>query len=549
MGMKISIAFFVTTLLLFSCKKDFLQKDTGVEISNDDVFSSQLYTTSFANNSYNFLIDDFAYFTSGNTGNTSELTDESIDSQNLLAVNLINQGALLNPNAGDMASVYTRLYKGIYNVNTFFANYNRAKWASVNTLNLIRGEQYFLRAFMYFELWKRWGDVILLDHPLGLNENQDLPRSPRDSVQAFIQRDLDSAMTLLPLVRTTNDYGRATKCAALALDSRMLLYAASPRFNENNDITLWQRALDSTKSLISLNVTNNLFTLEPNYANILTTSASKEYVLIKVRPPRSFSNGTFLWNFIVGGNAGAIGTFNPTQNHAEMYQMSNGLPITDKRSGFDSANPYVKRDPRFYNNLIFNGMTWQSKTIKMWDASTGTDYNSANYWYTRTRYYCRKLWPEVYKQGGSGTSLLNFVFFRWGEILLNYAEALNEVTGNSATVVSTMNQIRTRAGMPGVSIRATQDSMRILIHNERAVELAFEEHRWWDILRWKQGPQIVAQPMKAMNVANQSPPYGYSVIVLPDRYQKVFNENMYWYPIPLSEIQKSNGILKQTVGW
>ena len=549
---KEKVLIYLLLLIVCACKKDFLQKDTGVELSNNDVFTSSSYTTGWADNSYAFLINDYGYF-NGFQGNSSEFSDESIDATNG-NVFLVNQGLMLDPNAGDMETIYAKMYRGIYNVNTFLANYRRVPSAANGSLDIVKAEQFFLRAFFYFELWKRWGDVIIVDHPLGIFENQDLPRSDKAEVLNFILNDLDSAMTIFTNSKTLpkrdgSAYGRASLTTAMALKSRVLLYAASPRFNTTGDLGLWQAAADAASALISLSDAKGIFTLENDYGNLLTTAASLEYIMIQNRPARSFANNTFLDNFIVPSSSGGFGTFNPTENHAELYEMSNGMPISNPLSGYDTGNPYKNRDPRFYSNLIYNGMTWQKRTISMYDASTGTDYNSANVFTSRTRYYCKKLWPEVYKAGNTGTSILNYIYFRYGEILLNYAEALNEAQGPTFDVYNAINQIRYRANMPDLPIGLSQDSMRTRIHNERAVELAFEEHRWWDILRWKQGAQLVGQPMKAMNVANQQPPYGYTVINLPVQYQKVFYDKMYFYPIPKVEMQKSNGILKQTPGW
>ena len=542
---------YLLLILCFSCKKDFLQKDTGVELSNEDVFTSYSYTLGWADNSYSFLINDYAYF-NGFQGNSSEFSDESIDASNS-SVALVNKGLMLDPNAGDMSSIYSKMYRGIFNVNTFLANYQRVPSAANGGLDVIKAEQFFLRSFFYFELWKRWGDVIIVDHPLGIFENQDLPRTDKGEVLNFILNDLDSSISIFTrksmLTRTGSAYGRASLTTAMALKSRVLLYAASPRFNTTNDIDLWQAAADVSAALLSLSDSKSLFSLEPKYGNLLTTPQSTEYIMIQNRPARSFSNNSFLYNFIVPSSSGGFGTFNPTENHAELYEMSNGLPITDPLSGYDSTNPFLNRDPRFYNNLIYNGMTWQKRTIAMWDASSGTDYNSANNFTTRTGFYCKKFWPEVYKAGSTGTSIINYIYFRYGELLLNYAEALNEAQGPTFEVYNAINQIRTRAKMPDLPAGLSQDSMRSRIHNERAVELAFEEHRWWDILRWKQGAQIVAQPMKRINVSNAQAPYSYSVVNLPTQYQKVFYDKMYFYPIPKVEMQKSNGVLKQTQGW
>ena len=537
--------------LFFSCKKDFLQKDTGVELSKDDVFTSFSYTQGWADNSYSFLINDYGYF-NGFQGNTSEFSDEAIDANNS-QVSLVNKGLMMDPNAGDVSSIYTKMYRGIYNVNTFFANYKRVPSAATGGLDVLKAEQFFLRSFFYFELWKRWGDVIIVDHPLGLFENQDLPRSDKAEVLNFILNDLDSSIEIFTqknmLTRTGSAYGRASLTTARALKSRVLLYAASPRFNTTNDVGLWQVAADESEALLNLSDSKSLFSLEPKYSNLLTTPQSTEYIMIQNRLSRPFSNNSFLYNFIVPSSSGGFGTFNPTENHAELYEMANGVPISDPMSGYDTAKPYLNRDPRFYSNLIYNGMTWQKRTISMLDASTGTDYNSANNFTTRTGYYCKKFWPEVYKAGSTGTSVINYIYFRYGEILLNYAEALNEAQGPTFQVYNAINQIRSRAKMPDLPAGLSQDSMRTRIHNERAVELAFEEHRWWDILRWKEGANIVAQPMKKMSVSNLQAPFGYSVVNLPAQYQKVFFDKMYFYPIPKAELQKSNGILQQTIGW
>jgi hypothetical protein len=177
---------------------------------------------------------------------------------------------------------------------------------------------------------------------------------------------------------------------------------------------------------------------------------------------------------------------------------------------------------------------------------------SGNVTYTATRYYSRKLWPEPYKRIGGGTALLNFVFFRYAEVLLNYAEAQNEAVGPDASVYAAINQIRARTSvaMPALPAGLSQQQMRDRIRNERAVELAFEDFRWYDIMRWKAGPQIVAQPMYGMDVIkNANGSFTYNKVLLPANMQKVYLDYMHRYPIPRTEIYKSKGILKQNEGW
>lgn len=281
--------------------------------------------------------------------------------------------------------------------------------------------------------------------------------------------------------------------------------------------------------------------------------------MIKVRGPRSI-DGMMLDFAMSPGSGGAQGQLNPTQNHVDLYEMkATGKPITDPTSGYNPATPYVGRDPRFYSNILYNDVAWQGRKIGVWsqvqaDGSVtyGDDYREGNVTYTATRYYSRKMWPEVYRRNVSGTSLLNYVFFRWAEVLLNYAEARNEAAGPDATVYNVINAVRARASvaMPALPAGLTKEEMRARIRNERAVELAFEDHRWYDIMRWEAGAELVAQKMYGMNVVkNANGTFTYTRIELPANMQKVHRPYMHRYPIPRSEVWKSNGILIQNEGW
>jgi hypothetical protein len=242
-----------------------------------------------------------------------------------------------------------------------------------------------------------------------------------------------------------------------------------------------------------------------------------------------------------------MGHFNPTQNHVNLYEMSNGLPITDPLSGYDPLSPYANRDPRFYANILYNDAPWQSRRMQMWNG--GADFLAGSAAYTVTGYYCKKMWPEVFKTPGTQTAIINFIFFRYGEILLNYAEAQNEAVGPDASVYNAINQIRKRAGMPDLPAGLTKDQMRDRIRNERAVELAFEDHRLYDIQRWKKGVEIIARPVYGMNVVkNTDGKFTYTPGILPELNQRVFEDYMHLYPIPKTEIQKSKNMV-QNPGW
>ena len=551
-----------------ACKEDFLQRDPGVAITQENVFIDPVLATRFADNSYNFLIDDYGRLSTlqNYKGTTGQFSDEAIFAEPSTGHGIVtmNQGQFLDNLSTDVSATYTRMYQGIRNANVMLANVDKVKWTAAENGPLIKAQQLYLRAFFYFELVKRYGGVILLDKALSQTDNFDLPRNTYDETLAFILKDLAAAEEILDKETWGTFYspatewgvgngGRATVGSVRALRSRLLLMDASPLNNPSGDATKWQRAADAAKVIIS----SGRFSLHPAYGTLLNQPTSPEYILIKVRAARS-GNGGFLGDFVIPPSfGGAQGILNPTQNHVDLYEMANGKFIADPTSGYKPQDPYAGRDPRFYANVIYNDQTWQARKVAMWvnnattPVSFGVDYQPAATSYTRTRYYPKKLWPESVRGGTGGASaILNYIFFRYGEVLLNYAEALNEAQGPVADVYATVNQIRKRAGMPDLPTGLTKAQMRDRIHNERAVELAFEEHRWWDILRWKKGIEIIPKTITGIDVERlTATTFKYTVIPMPAVYQRVFEDHMHRYPIPRNEIFKSNGILKQNPGW
>ena len=542
----------VLLLLVNACKKDFLERAPGVNLSLDKVFADPVLASNFGDNSYQFRVNDYHRWGASNTRtSTSHLSDEAVAQGDAAASVLPFYSGLYHSTTNDINTVWDASYQGIRNCNVMLANMDKVPWTAAQDPNRIKGEQYFLRAFYYAELIKRFGAIPIIDKAYGINDNIDIPRNTYDECVSYIMADLDKAETMLPLdynattgPNTSSNYGRATAGAAKALRSRVLLYAASPRDNTTNDVAKWQKAAAAAKAVMDM----NLYSLMPSYTTILSMNKSPEYILTKPRAPRA-RVFTYLQDAILSpGSGGDQGTNNPTQNHVDLYEMNNGKPITDPTSGYDPQQPYLNRDPRLYVNVVYNDMPWQGRRMEMWDG--GKDYKEGNATYSMTRYYCKKWWPEVSYAGSTATALVNYIYFRYGEILLNYAEAQNEAAGPDATVYSTINQIRIRAGMPNIPAGLTKDQMRARIWNERAIELAFEDQRWYDIMRLKIGPQVIAVPMKGMNVIrNANGTFTYQVITLGAGVQKKYAIYQHFYPIPRSEIQKSTKILQQNPGW
>lgn len=563
----------VAVSLLSACKKDFLERTPGVALSEEAVFADPILSAQFADKAYTYLVDDYVRFDT-HRGASSQASDEAVSGTSNSSIRYLNQGLFHDHSdrvaaINDIRDIWARAYAGIRVTNVMLAKLPNVPWTAVQSPKRIEGEMHFIRAFLYFELIKRFGGVPLIERAYGVNENLDIPRNTYQQCLNLILADLDNAEANLPEDYDNANYGRATIGAAKALRARALLYAASKLNNESNDLSKWAAAAAAAKSVMDM----NKYTLQNTYSDILNVAESPEYIMIKIRGPRANSENKIV-DFAQSPGSGAIsGSMNPTQNHVDLYEMKNGKAITDPTSGYNPQAPYANRDPRLGFNVLYNDQTWQGRKLEMWYTETtnssgqkvitySRDWNATNPIYTATRYYCRKYWPEPYIRNVAGTALLNFVYFRYAEVLLNYAEAQNEAVGPDASVYAAINQIRSRGrgvasvpvaervDMPDLPAGLTQEQMRARIRNERAVELAFEDHRWYDIMRWKAGPEIVAQPVYGMNILkNANGTFTYNKVLLPNTFQKVFLDHMHRYPIPRTEINKSNNILIQNPGW
>lgn len=560
---------FALSLLTASCKKSFLDKAPSVNLPEERVFRDPTLAVQYANSAYNFLIQDYARFNS-HRGITGQFSDEAVSGNNEPAVRFITQGNYHQHYSqgfsNDISDVYNRSYAGIRIANIMLSKIDGVNWPAVNSpRKRVEGEMHFIRAFLYFELIKRFGGVVLIDEKLEANGENDFPRNTYQECVNFILKDLDAADALLPLNYTATlnvDNGRATIGSSKALRSRLLLYAASKLNNEANDLNKWKLAADAAKAVMDLNE----YSLQATYSDILNVPTSPEYIMMKIRGPRSI-DGMFIDFAMTPGSGGGNCQLNPTQNHVDLYEMrTTGRPITDPASGYNPTRPYENRDPRLAANILVNDAPWQGRRIETWSQISATgiktfgrDYQENNNGYSATRYYSRKLCPEIFIRNQPGTALLNYIYFRYAEILLNYAEAQNEFSGPEESILTALNQIRTRAAMPVLQttnptgagyVASTKDAFRIRIRNERAVELAFEDARWYDIQRWKAGPEIVAQPMYGMDVVkNTNASFTYTKILLPINFQKVYLDYMHRYPIPRNEVFKSQEKLVQNPGW
>jgi starch-binding outer membrane protein, SusD/RagB family len=461
-------------------------------------------------------------------------------------------------------------YFGIRSANIFLKNIKSVPVAGL-TKQYWKAEARFLRALFYWELLKRYGGVPLLgDTVLGLDDNIELPRNTFAETVDYIVNECTSIKDSLradPL--STSDFGRASKGAAVALKCRVLLYAASPLFNGGGietdpvkraltgypvaDLTRWQKVADAA---VEFNALGSYFKLVTSgsptaFASVFINKMNSEIIFAK----QSLNSSTLeIVQSPVGyvsSNSRSLGLTSPTQNLVDAFPMLNGMAINEAGSGYSAAAPYTNRDPRLAATVFYNGLTWLNRPVQTYKGGADKPDNPAIApIQTRTGYYLRKFLGNFGTATAYSNQSHNFPILRYAEIILNYAEALNELN-QVENAVTQIKLLRARAGItPGANTRygiktgITQDEMRDLIRNERRIELAFEEHRFWDVRRWKIASQVLTTPLTGMRITNGTP-LTYDIINVAN---PVFPNRLYHMPIPYDEILK-NAKLIQNEGW
>ncbi len=519
-------------------------------------------------------LDYSYYFMPGHLGRmwnsmVAELSDEAEGIGVNVCSSVFNNGAWSgdeipgigsNPAANanrELSDMWNDLFKGIRQVNNVIKNIDLVEnFPSQKVYERSLGEAYFIRGFLYFELVKRWGGVPLFDRPLQLGKDElDVPRNTYEESINFIVEDCNRAAQLLGLENLGGDTGRATKGAALALKSRTLLYAARPLNNPSQDVEKWKAAAAAAWDVINL----NQYSLDPDYVNMFFRSdLGNEIIMNRPRPKINFEQGhsdnsNFLVRFIVPqGYDGWMGTA-VTQNFVDLYEDSNGFPITNASSNYNPNDPYVNRDPRLKMTVLYNDRYWYSRNTQFYTG--GLDYGSTLI--NPIGYSIAKFWPEAHQRYKGTSTYLNYIYFRYAEVLLNYAEAVNEAYGPDGahpgaglTARNATSQVRQRVNQVPIPLElsSSKETMRERIHNERAIELSFEEQRWYDVLSWNKGVEIFGEenPIKGMKITkNPDDTFIYEPYVYETR---VFRPHMNRYPIPNSEIYKST-VLEQNPGW
>ena len=413
-----------------------------------------------------------------------------------------------------------------------------------------------LRAYYFFELARRYGDIAMPLTMLTAEEANAIEKTPFDEVIDFIVSECDACAPNLPATYVgllDDEIGRVTNGFALAVKAKALLYAASPLHNPSGDKAKWKKAAEAAKAIIDL----NQYKLDK--AEKANNYLSQEVIFAIARSEsQSFEKNNFPVRFTEGQRTSMAGTF-PTQNLVDAFETKGGYDITLAADGwhtsdpaFDITKPYENRDPRFARAVLANGMSFKGSAIETFVG--GKDYSATRSELgTPTGYYLRRYIQEStsFTPEASVTNKHQWIVYRYAEALLSYAEAVNEYLGSpSATdgtftlsALDAINQVRANADMPDVEA-TTQAAFRDAVRREWRVEFAFEDHRFWDVRRWKIGQNVMNQ-IDGVEIVKNGSNLSYSRKMVESR---TWSDKMNLYPIPQAETF-NNPNLTQNTGW
>lgn len=550
-------------LVIMSCKKDFLERTPSDFVDVEEVFSNIQNAEYFLNNAYNHL-PDFQRPTEdlGGRYNTGCGTDE-LGYQNGASIPLtpydFNNGNW-NPVAFPMQRLWKDYYSTIRRINIFIQNHNfipeEVSSSSSNRKERLLGEAYGLRAYYYFELYRMWGGVPIVLIPLdpSVKESVNLGRNTAEEVVNQIRLDIAQAISLLPASHNDSQYGRFTATTGRALLSRLNLYWASKLSNPSNENSRWEEAFRAAKEAINYAESNDyILSTTPSggkagYERMFLELNNREIIWGK-----NSSGENIFWGLYCSPlGYGGWYVYSPLQNMVDSYEMIDGeLPILgydasgnqiiNPNSNYDPSRPYLNRDPRFYQSINYHGAIWQGRAIDVSDG--GRDYVFTP-GIPRLNYFVKKYITETHNlYTHEGISYRRFALFRLGELYLNLAEAINEINGPTQESYDAINKIRARAGMPNIPVGLSKEEFRNRVIQERKIELAFEDHRFWDVRRWKIAENVDKGIVRQVKISTGGE-FSYPIF-----QNRVFDASKhYLFPIPQSELDK-NINMTQNPGW
>lgn len=573
---------FATTFFLCasSCNTDFLNPPPEDRFGDVSVWQDPALVEAFVNEMYRGLNHGIRELMLGSLADETHFI-HNYGSAQVVQSNLTSAD-LGSFSRGDFDEFnWIQLYRRIRQINIFKENIDKVPFVNDAQKDRMRGEVHFLNAYFYHNLFRLYGGVPLVTRTFGLQDDFLITRNTVDETVQYIVEEADIAASLLPLTHDGANIGRATKGAAMALKARVLLYAASDLFNDpswagsfgspeliastsGNRTAKWQAAKDAAEAVMDLNLYSLHDTDNPvqDYIDLFLSPTTSEAIFsrffVKSRGWEDGAlpglangpNGYHNW----GGNT-------PIQELVDDYLMEDGSTFDWNNPAHASA-PYEDRDPRFYASILYDQAPWRPRPSDtreidpdgkviirsvetapgVWTPGLDTRDGPVEDWNGGySGYYLRKfIDPSVVHEyaAAGGNQEAPWHFFRYGEILLNYAEACIEL-GEEDNAKLALNAIRERAGMPDITSTGPQlvDDYR----NERRIELVFEQHRYFDIRRWMIADQEIVNANGIVIEDPLSGPVEYSLNQIQSRS---WNDKLYLLPITLDEINRNKNLVQ-----
>lgn len=505
---------------MVSCDKDILETVPNDRISNDAFWNTEEDARLGANAAYRWLdgTNIFMWDAISDLGHVNQY--------NAFVNDLVT--GVHDASTPMFANEWENAYGGIYAANRFLAEVDRVEMADPENIAAMKGEMRTLRAWYYIRLVSLYGGVPLVTEPIDLETGRSLTRENAETIWNFIELELTAAAADLPATRPASEAGMITKGAALALKARAMLYNAE-----------YRKAADAAKEVMDLGV----YSLYPSYQNLFSYEAesNSEVIMEKGFLAGTYSNSVF--NLMAPySQKSSQNWYVPTQALVDMYQTDQGLDITDPESNYSVFDPYTDRDPRLRYSLIVAQDELPSGRFFPGPFSGSPDAINSTFRASRTGYTLRKYvnFEDYDTPTNNG---INIILLRYAEVLLTYAEAKIELGEIDNSVVDAINMVRQRpdVDMPPIEMGLGQQEMREIVRNERAVELAFEGLRYFDIRRWGIAEDVLNGKVYGF-LRNGVPSE------LPSFERRFRADRDYLWPIPLDEILL-NPNLEQNPGY
>ncbi|MFI3286535.1 MAG: RagB/SusD family nutrient uptake outer membrane protein [Rikenellaceae bacterium] len=580
---------FLIASITTSCDSVF-DYDADDRYDYDSIFDDYSKAGKYLNTCYASLHD---YNRWGGCGTfIAAITDEAHDAHTAKTISYYNDECS-SANELVIPGHYTAIYEGIRHCNVFLSRIDEVERFTIESYkSRWTGEAYMIRAKLMWELIKRYGPMPIVKEvfPLDYDYSQMSKPTFQECVESILE-DIELANAepeFLWRIDGTNESESMTHAVGYAIKSQAKLFAASPLWNEDNDPALWEDALKYTKLAIDSLESHGFAMYIPSSPTVTGASAYEDTFFASMTADAGFANKEAiyqtkarmtLWALygvpLLKASGVTSSGISPVQELVDSYETIDGVPILNLERPYldenhtvpnynaealisnggmyDPANPYDNRDPRLRSSIICNG-DYQNPVAKTNQVFTYAGGNcatsSSDALYTSSGYYLRKF--INWNSSSSSAADAFWCHYRMAEMYLNYAEAEFHVNGVTANALEAVNKVRSRSGMPDLPTNLTADQFELRLRNERRVELAFEEHRYYDLRRWKLNEQYEGLVTRMDITKNGDGSYSYTRAVLSERAVTETRYNKYrLWPVPLAEenLLRLHGVEIQNPGW